>query len=80
MYNIVNEVIMDMKEACEYVVNSRVKRCSERLSEVRSSYGEIRSFTAKEWSGVVVRRKSVFRKGKTYAFRGLWNHYNVPIV
>ena len=71
---------MDMKEACEYVLNSRIKRCSERLSEVRLIYGEIRPFTVKEWNGVVVKRKSVFRKGKTYAFRGLWNHYNIPVI
>ena len=71
---------MDMKEACEYVESSRKKRCSDRLSEVRSIYGEIRPFTIVESNKVIIKRKSVFRKGKTYAFKGLWNHYNVPIV
>ena len=70
---------MDMKEACEYMVNSRKQRCNERLAEVRSIHGEIRPFNAKESKQVIVRGKSVFRKGKTHAFRGLWVHYNVPL-
>lgn len=70
---------MDMKEACEFMVNSRKERCSKRLAEVRSIYGEIRPFNAKESKQVTTRGKSVFRKGKSFAFRGLWVHYNVPL-
>jgi hypothetical protein len=71
---------MTMQELCEYSVSNRKKKCGEYLSMVRETYGDIRGFTAKESSQVVIKRKSVFRKGKTYAFRGLWNHHNVPIV
>lgn len=70
---------MTMQEACEYKENSRKFRNNAHLELVRSTYGEIRCFTAKESSKVVTRGKSVFRKGKTHAFRGLWNHHNVPI-
>lgn len=70
---------MTVQEACEYKENSRKFRNNAHLELVRSTYGEIRCFTAKESSKVVTRGKSVFRKGKTHAFRGLWNHHNVPI-
>lgn len=70
---------MTMKEACEYKENSRKFRNNAHLELVRSTYGEIRCFTAKESKQVVTRGKSVFRKGKTHAFTRLWNHYNVPI-
>lgn len=70
---------MTMQEACEYKENSRKFRNNAHLELVRSTYGEIRCFTAKESSKVVTRGKSVFRKGKTHAFRGLWNHHNVPM-
>ena len=71
---------MTMSELCEYSITMRRKKCNDHLAEVRSSYGEIKSFTQKEWLQVEVKKKSVFRKGKTHAFRGLWNHYNMPIL
>lgn len=71
---------MTMKELCEYSEGARRNRNNAHLELVRLQYGEIRNFTAKESSKVVTRGKSVFRKGKTHAFRGLWNHNNVPIV
>jgi hypothetical protein len=71
---------MTMKELCEYVERTRKFRNNAHLELVRSEYGEIRCFTAKESKQVVTRGKSVFRKGKTHAFTRLWNHYNVPIV
>lgn len=70
---------MTMKEACEYKENTRKFKCNVHLELVRSQYGEIRSFTAKESNQVITRGKSVFRKGKTHAFKGLWSHYNVPL-
>ena len=70
---------MTMQEVCEYVVRTRSVKNNAHLELVRLQYGEIRCFTAKESSKVITRSKSVFRKGKTHAFRGLWNHYNVPI-
>lgn len=70
---------MTMQEACEYKENSRKFRNNAHLELVRSTYGEIRCFTAKESSKVVTRGKSVFRKGKTHAFTRLWNHNNIPI-
>ena len=70
---------MTMQEACDYAEHTRKFRNNAHLELVRSTYGEIRCFTAKESSKVVTRGKSVFRKGKTHAFRGLWNHHNVPI-
>ena len=71
---------MTMKELCEYVETTRRTRNNVHLELVRYEYGEIRSFTAKESNQVVTKQKSVFRKGKTHSFRGLWNHNNVPIV
>jgi hypothetical protein len=71
---------MTMKELCEYVETTRRTRNNIHLELVRYEYGEIRSFTAKESNQVVTKQKSVFRKGKTHSFRGLWNHNNVPIV
>ena len=70
---------MTMKELCEYSEGARRNRNNAHLELVRLQYGEIRNFTAKESSKVVTRGKSVFRKGKTHAFRGLWNHNNVPL-
>ena len=70
---------MNTRVACQYMVNSPQQRCNQRLAEVRSIYGEIRPFNAKESKQVITRGKSVFRKGKTHAFRGLWVHYNVPL-
>jgi hypothetical protein len=70
---------MTMKELCEYSEGARRTRNNVHLELVRLQYGEIRNFTAKESGKVVTRGKSVFRKGKTHAFRGLWNHNNVPI-
>ena len=71
---------MTMKELCEYSERTRKFKNNAYLELVRSEHGEIRCFTAKENKQVATRGKSVFRKGKTYAFRSLWNHYNVPIV
>ena len=70
---------MTMKELCEYSSRARRAKCNLHLELVRLQYGEIRNFTAKESSKVITRGKSVFRKGKTHAFRGLWNHNNVPL-
>jgi hypothetical protein len=70
---------MTMKELCEYGERTRRVKCNSHLELVRLQYGEIRNFTAKESKQVITRGKSVFRKGKTHAFRGLWNHNNVPI-
>ena len=70
---------MTMSELCEYSITMRRKKCNDHLAEVRSTYGEIRPFNAKESKQVITRGKSVFRKGKTHAFRGLWVHYNVPL-
>ena len=70
---------MTMQELCEYSQTTRRTRNNVHLELVRLQYGEIRNFTAKESSKVVTRGKSVFRKGKTHAFRGLWNHNNVPL-
>jgi len=70
---------MTMQEACEYKERTRKFRNNAHLELVRSTYGEIRCFTAKESSKVVTRGKSVFRKGKTHAFTRLWNHNNVPL-
>lgn len=70
---------MTMQEACAYVVRTRSVKNNTHLELVRSTYGEIRGFTAKESSKVVTRGKSVFRKGKTHAFTRLWNHNNIPI-
>ena len=71
---------MTMQELCEYSVGARKNRNNTHLELVRLQYGEIRNFTAKESNKVITHGKSVFRKGKTHAFRGLWNHNNVPIV
>lgn len=65
---------MTMKELCEYSERARRNRNNGHLELVRLQYGEIRSFTAKESKQVITRGKSVFRKGKTHSFRGLWNH------
>jgi hypothetical protein len=71
---------MTMQELCEYSVGARRNRNNAHLELVRLQYGEIRGFTAKESNQVVIKQKSVFRKGKTHAFTRLWNHRNVPIV
>jgi len=70
---------MTMKELCEYVDRTRKQRNNIHLELVRYEYGEIRSFTAKESNQVVTKQKSVFRKGKTHAFKRLWSHYNIPL-
>jgi len=71
---------MTMQEVCEYKERTRRAKCNAHLELVRLQYGEIRGFTAKESKQVVIKQKSVFRKGKTHAFTRLWNHRNVPIV
>ena len=79
MFNDKKVYIMTMKELCEYTKTTRRNKNNAHLELVRIQYGEIRCFTAKESSKVVTRGKRVFRKGKTHAFRGLWNHNNVPL-
>ena len=70
---------MTMKELCAYSENTRKSRNNGHLELVLLQYGEIRPFTAKESKQVITRGKRIFRKGKTHAFRGLWNHNNVPL-
>jgi len=70
---------MTMTELCEYTKTTRRNRNNAHLELVRLQHGEIRGFTAKESAKVEIKRKSVFRKGKTHAFTRLWNHYNIPI-
>ena len=63
--------MMTMKEACEYVKNSRLaKNRKHRLEVTQGDYCS--GLTDKEYKRVQVRAKGAGSKGRTYSHTKLW--------
>ena len=65
-----------MKEACEYVKNSRIERARKhRLEVTRGDF--CKSFTDKQYKRVKIRGKGAGQKGKKYSHTKLWADQNL---
>jgi hypothetical protein len=66
--------MMTMKEACEYVKNSRLaKNRKHRLEVTKGDYCS--GLTTKEYNRWVVRGKGAGNKGRTHSHTKLWTQY-----
>jgi hypothetical protein len=66
--------MMTMKEACEYVKNSRLERNRKhRLEVTKGDY--CAGLTTKEYNRWRVRGKGAGNKGRTHSHNKLWNQY-----
>ena len=68
--------MMTMKEACEYVKNSRIAKARQHRIEV--TQGDLCSgLTEKEYNRVQVRVKGAGSKGRKYSHTKLWSDQNL---
>jgi len=62
---------MTMKEACEYVKNSRVEKAKKhRLEVTKGNYCS--GLTEKEYNRMYIKGKGAGSKGRTYSHTKLW--------
>ena len=67
---------MTMKEACEYVKNSRLERNRQHRIEVtKGDY--CNGLTEKEYFKLKVKGKGAGSKGRTYSHTKLWSDQNL---
>ena len=67
--------MLTMKEACEYVKNSRIAKAKKHQSEV--TQGDYCSgFTNKEYNKVKTPMKKASSKGRTFSHTKLWQSQN----
>ena len=67
--------MMTMKEACEYVKNSRLaKNRKHRIEVTQGDYCS--GLTDKEYKRLHVKGKGAGNKGRTHSHTKLWNQYN----
>ena len=67
--------MMTMKEACEYVKNSRLaKNRKHRLEVTQGDYCS--GLTDKEYKRLHVKGKGAGSKGRKHSHTKLWNQYN----
>lgn len=70
--------MMTMKEACEYVKNSRIEQARKHRIEV--TQGDLCSgLTESEYNKVRTKVKGAGSRGRKHSHTKLWSHYNVPI-
>lgn len=76
-----------MKEACQYLQESRRARANahrEQVIKENGKLGTIKGFTEVEHRKVLIDvrtgGKKNFSKGKKPAFNSVWRHYNIPTV
>jgi hypothetical protein len=68
--------MMTMKEACEYVKNSRLaKNRKHRIEVTRGDYCS--GLTDREYKRVQVRAKGAGSKGRSYSHTKLWSDQNL---
>ena len=66
---------MTMKEACDYLENSRKSQSLEHRR--KHSHEVCGGLTDQEWSSIVTRQKRTFAKSKTFAHTARWiDHHN----
>lgn len=71
--------MMTMKQACEYVKNSRLERAMKHRAEVTK--GDLcGSFTDREYKKISISQKSNFAKGKKASYNSVWRHNDLPII
>ena len=68
--------MMTMKEACNYAIQNRRERAEQHRLRVldRPCSGLTEKEYLKEYK---VKQKGSYMKGKGFASKGLWNHYNI---
>lgn len=55
----------------------RKQRNKHHRNTLVAIHGACKPFSQNEYNKIGTRQKSVFRKGKTFAFNNLWNHNNL---
>ena len=65
----------NMKELCLYAKQARKNRA--RGHRLKHSHEVCGGLTDKEWNAVVIKQKSSFAKGKSFAYTARWNDYKV---
>jgi len=67
--------MLTMKEACEYVKNSRIAKAKKHRSEVTQG-NYCSSFSNKEYNKVRTPMKKASSKGRTFSHTKLWQSHN----
>ena len=67
--------MMTMKEACEYVKNSRLAKAKKHRSEVTQG-NYCSGFSNKEYNKVKTPMKKASNKGRTFSHTKLWQSHN----
>lgn len=63
--------MMTMKEACEYVKNSRLARAKEHRNKFKSD-GLCSGLTDKEYNRMYIKGKGAGSKGRSYSHNKIW--------
>ena len=71
---------MTMKEVIAYSEAKRKQKCLSHHATVVAIHGHCKPFSQSEYNQIQAKQKQSFRKGKTFAFRGLWNHNNLTLA
>lgn len=69
-----------MKEVIAYSEAKRKQKCLSHHATVVAIHGHCKPFSQSEYNQIQAKQKQSFRKGKTFAFRGLWNHNNLTVA
>ena len=64
-----------MKEACQAMMDMRRNRA--RGHRLKHSHEVCGGLTDNEWNAVVTRQKTLFAKGKSFAYTARWKDYSV---
>lgn len=65
---------MTMKEACEYVKNSRLAKAKQHRID-NAKYGECKGLTQKEYNRWYVKGKGAGSKGRSFTHNKLWESH-----
>ena len=68
---------MTMQEVIAYSENKRKQKCLQHHQAVVAIHGYCKPFTQSEYNKIETKQKGASRKGKTFAFKGLWNHKRI---
>jgi hypothetical protein len=63
--------MMTMKEACEYVKNSRLAKAKQHRID-NAKYGECKGLTQKEYNRMYIKGKGAGSKGRSYSHNKIW--------
>lgn len=69
-----------MKEVIAYSEAKRKQKCLSHHATIVAIHGHCKPFSQSEYNKIQAKQKQSFRKGKTFAFKGLWNHNNLTLA